>query len=131
MLKEIQTARLCEDRKEGHFRGRAQWWQMYVSMHTQVTHIVSKYVCMYVCMYHCFKMKRYDFLMFCKGACSPIPDTGHILWELELNTDCFKIIICDIAYSLYEISRSKTRHCPSEAWTLGSQHCCPPSQNSG
>ena len=33
--------------------------------------------------------------------------------------------------ALYEISRSKTQHRPSEAWTLveGSQHCCPHSQN--
>src|SRR6218665_1640688 len=47
LLKEIQTARLCEDRKEGHF----QWWQMYVSMHTQVTHIVGKYMCMHVSLF--------------------------------------------------------------------------------
>jgi len=55
---------------------------------------------MCVCMYYYFKMKRYDFLCFCKGACSPRPDIGHILGELELNTDCSKIIICDIAYPL-------------------------------
>jgi len=53
MLKEIQTAKLSEDRKEGHSTGRAQWWKMYVSMHTKVTHIVS----MCACMYYCFKMK--------------------------------------------------------------------------
>src|SRR6218665_2746537 len=51
--KEIETARLIKRiyMKEGHSRERAPWWQMYVSMYTQVTHIVSKYVCMYVCMH--------------------------------------------------------------------------------
>jgi len=27
MLKEIQIARLNEERKGGHSKGRAQWWQ--------------------------------------------------------------------------------------------------------
>jgi len=110
-------------------RWRAQWWQMYVSVHTQVTHIVSKYLCMYICMYHCFKMKRYDFYnVFCKG---PVPLHPTLViywgyWNLTLNTDYFKIIICDIAYPLWDL----TKQDPPKPGLWG-VNIAVPSQNSG
>src|SRR6218665_2922060 len=52
-----------------------------------------------------------------RGIGHPRSTTGHnIIGELELNRDCFKIIICDILFMRF--SRSKTQHCSSrlELW---------------
>src|SRR6218665_466461 len=66
-------------------------------------------MCIYVCMYNCFKMKRYEFfiMFFVREARSPRPDTGHNV-ELELNTDCIKIIKCDMPF----MRSHEARQCP-------------------
>src|SRR6218665_3319266 len=103
---------------------------MYVSMHTHI--IVCKYVCMYICMYRCFKMKRYGSIFYNVFVRGPFPpDVTLIIYrgKLELNSDCFKIITCDIPFLRSHEARPGTVPPKPELW--GNQHCCPPSQNFG
>src|SRR6218665_863635 len=54
--------------------------------------------------------------VFVREARSPRPDTGHILVELELNTDCFKIIKWDMPFMRSHEARPGTDLPMSELW---------------
>src|SRR6218665_2922891 len=67
--------------------------------------------------------------VFVREARSPRPDTGHIYVELELNTDCFKIIKCDMPFMRSHEARPGTDPSKSELWEESTLLC--PHQNFG
>jgi len=87
---------------------------MYACTHT---HIVCKYVCMYAWII-VLKWKGIIFYnVFVRGSV-PI-DPTLVIYRGDWNSTHWLLQNYNMWYTLYEISRSKTRHSPSEAWTLG------------